>query len=61
MKSGKRWDRHRIQLPIRLTELEKAGQLEMLSEPDEIKITNNTATIKMQLPRQAVSLVKISY
>ncbi len=44
-----------------IDELEKAGQLEMHSEPDEIKITNNTATIKMQLPRQAVSLVKISY
>ena len=44
-----------------IAELEKAGQLEMLSEPEEIKITNNVATIKMQLPRQAVSLVKISY
>ena len=44
-----------------VAELEKAGQLEMFSEPEEIKITNNTATIKMQLPRQAVSLVKISY
>jgi xylan 1,4-beta-xylosidase len=41
--------------------LEKAGQLEMFSEPKEIKITNGTATIKMQLPRQAVSLFKISY
>ena len=44
-----------------IDELEKAGQLEMLSEPDEIKITNNTAAVKMQLPRQAVSLLKISY
>ena len=44
-----------------IAELEKAGQLEMFSVPEEIKITNKTATIKMQLPRQAVSLVKISY
>ena len=44
-----------------IAELEKAGQLEMLSKPEEIKITNNTATIKMQLPRQAVSLIKINY
>ncbi len=41
--------------------LEKAGQLETLSEPEEIKIINTGATIKMQLPRQAVSLVKIVY
>jgi xylan 1,4-beta-xylosidase len=44
-----------------IAELEKAGQLEMLSKPEEIKITENTAAVKMQLPRQAVSLVKISY
>jgi len=44
-----------------IVELEKAGQLEMFSEPEEIKITNNIATIKMQLPRQAVSFVKIRY
>lgn len=41
--------------------LEKAGQLEMLSKPEEIKIINAIATIKMKLPRQAVSLLKISY
>jgi len=44
-----------------ISQLEKAGQLEMLSKPEKIKIINNTATIKMQLPRQAVSLLKISY
>ena len=44
-----------------ITELEKAGQLGMLSKPVEIKITRNTATVKMQLPRQAVSLLMISY
>jgi xylan 1,4-beta-xylosidase len=41
--------------------LEKAGQLETLSEPQEITIPDDGAVIKMQLPRQAVSLVKISY
>jgi xylan 1,4-beta-xylosidase len=41
--------------------LEKAGQLETVSEPSEIEVHNNAATIKMQLPRQAVSLVQISY
>jgi len=44
-----------------IAELEKTGQLEMFSESEEIKITNNKATIIMQLPRQAVSLIKISY
>jgi xylan 1,4-beta-xylosidase len=44
-----------------ISQLEKAGQLEMLSKPEEIKIKNNTATIKIQLPRQSVSLLKISY
>ena len=44
-----------------IAKLEKTGQLKMLLKPEEIKITNNTATIKIQLPRQAVSLVKISY
>ena len=42
-------------------ELEKAGQLEMHSKPSEIDISNATAIVKMQLPRQAVTLVQISY
>ncbi len=41
--------------------LEKAGHLQMLSKPEEINITNSKAVINMQLPRQAVSLLKISY
>jgi xylan 1,4-beta-xylosidase len=41
--------------------LEQAGRLETLSPPSEIKITNNAATVTMQLPRQAVSFVHISY
>lgn len=42
-------------------ELEKAGQLEMLSAPRAVKIKNGTLTVEMQLPRQAVSLVKLVY
>jgi len=41
--------------------LEKSGQLEMLQDPKSIKIRNNETIIKMQLPRQAVSLVKITF
>ena len=44
-----------------IAKLEKAGWLETLSKPSEIKIKNTVATIKMQLPRQAVSFVQISY
>jgi len=42
-----------------IRELEKSGQLEMLSEPTSIKIENNQFRIEMQLPRQAVSLLKL--
>ena len=40
-------------------ELEKSGQLEMLTKPEDIKIIGNQFTIEMQLPRQAVSLIKL--
>ena len=39
--------------------LEKSGQLEMLNEPTSINIENNQLRIEMQLPRQAVSLLKL--
>ncbi len=41
--------------------LEKAGKLEMLHSPERIKVSNGEVNIKMQLPRQAVSLVKLTY
>ncbi|HZK62142.1 MAG TPA: hypothetical protein VFC41_08685, partial [Anaerovoracaceae bacterium] len=41
--------------------LEKGGKLEMLYRPEKIKIKNGEVYIKMQLPRQAVSLVKLTY
>jgi len=41
--------------------LEKSGKLELLGKPKTIKITDGKVVISMQLPRQAVSFVKISY
>ena len=41
--------------------LEKAGQLEMLSDREEMTTTHGIATIHLQLPRQAVTLLKITY
>ena len=40
--------------------LENAGKLEML-QTENIKTEKGEAMIKMQLPRQAVSLIKLSY
>jgi xylan 1,4-beta-xylosidase len=39
--------------------LEISGQLEMLHKPTSIKIENTQFRIEMQLPRQAVSLLKL--
>lgn len=47
--------------PDQIARLEKAGQLELLNAPKNIKISNGEAIINMQLPRQAVSLVKLTY
>lgn len=41
--------------------LEKAGQLALLEKPRVIKISNGIAEIQMELPRQGVSLVQISW
>jgi xylan 1,4-beta-xylosidase len=43
-----------------IIELEKSGQLELLNKPTRIKIENNQFRIEMQLPRQAVSLLKLA-
>jgi xylan 1,4-beta-xylosidase len=47
--------------PEQYVVLEKVGQLEQLSEPERLKILKNKADISFQLPRQAVSLIKITY
>jgi len=44
-----------------ITELEKAGQLQLLSAPQKIKVKDGKATLDFPLPRQGVSLVKLSW
>jgi xylan 1,4-beta-xylosidase len=44
-----------------IVQLEKSGQLQMLDAPRTLKTRRGVANIKMQLPRQAVSLVKLTY
>ena len=41
--------------------LEKSGKLESIHQVKNIKILNNEAVIRLQLPRQAVTLVKLTY
>jgi xylan 1,4-beta-xylosidase len=44
-----------------IAELERAGQLHLLGSPEWITINNGEAVIKMQLPRQGVSLLKLDW
>jgi xylan 1,4-beta-xylosidase len=44
-----------------IRELEKAGQLELLTSPEYILPNNGTATIQLSLPRQGVSLLKLEW
>ena len=41
--------------------LEKAGKLELLEKPKNIKIVNGQCIINLQLPRQAVSFIQLNY
>lgn len=43
------------------TELERAGQLQMISSPEYIKTKNGEATLNMELPRQGVSLLQLTW
>jgi xylan 1,4-beta-xylosidase len=45
--------------PGQITELEEAGQLQLFTSPEWMKIINRKAVIKMELPRQGVSLLQI--
>lgn len=47
--------------PQQVSELEKAGQLQLLSSPEWVHTENGTVVIRMQLPRQGVSLLKFSW
>ncbi len=44
-----------------ILELEKAGQLQMLASPKWTDIKNNQTSIQMEIPRQGVSLIKLSW
>ncbi len=44
-----------------IAELEKAGQLQLLSAPQKISVKGGKATLNFALPRQGVSLVKLSW
>lgn len=47
--------------PDQYKQLEKSGQLEMLTDPKNMNIRNKEIIMDMQLPRQAVSLIKIVF
>jgi len=47
--------------PQQYAELEKAGQLQLLTSPEWITPDEGSLLLKFELPRQGVSLVKLSY
>ena len=47
--------------PQQIATLEKAGMLQTIGKPSNIKVINGRADIKIQLPRQAVSLLQLSW
>ena len=44
-----------------IAELEEAGQLELLTSPKWVKTKDGEATVEMELPRQGVSLLRLSW
>ena len=46
---------------VQIAELEQAGQLQLLGSPEWIKTNNGEAVIKLELPRQGVSLLKMDW
>jgi xylan 1,4-beta-xylosidase len=47
--------------PQQYAELEKAGQLQMLVPPERVAVTGGRIIVKFSLPRQGVSLVKLTW
>jgi xylan 1,4-beta-xylosidase len=47
--------------PEQYAQLEKAGQLTTLGPTQNLQVENGTAIIRLALPRQAVSLLKLSW
>jgi xylan 1,4-beta-xylosidase len=44
-----------------IAQLEKAGQLQLMTSPEWIKTENGKVTIRMILPSQGVSLLKFDW
>jgi xylan 1,4-beta-xylosidase len=58
------WQRMGAPVPLsanQFTTLEKAGQLAELAPPKKIRIRNGRATLRMNLPREAVSLLVVGW
>jgi xylan 1,4-beta-xylosidase len=47
--------------PKQYDELEKAGKLHLLASPERITLKEGSLLLKFGLPRQGVSLLKLSY
>jgi xylan 1,4-beta-xylosidase len=47
--------------PQQYAELEKAGQLQLLTSPEWITPVKGSILLKFDMPRQGVSLLKLSY
>jgi xylan 1,4-beta-xylosidase len=47
--------------PQQVAELEKAGRLQATGTAAPVPVHNGTATVRMQLPRQAVFLLQLTW
>jgi xylan 1,4-beta-xylosidase len=58
------WLRMGSPLPLsepQFSELEKAGQLEMVGQPEKVRVENGGVDMKFHLPRQAVTLFVVDW
>jgi xylan 1,4-beta-xylosidase len=44
-----------------IAQLEKAGQLQQISAPEQVAVAKGEADIKLTLPRQGVSLLQLTW
>jgi xylan 1,4-beta-xylosidase len=47
--------------PEQYLQLERAGQLQLLGSPEWLRVTNGRVTLRFDLPRQGVSLLKLTW
>jgi xylan 1,4-beta-xylosidase len=47
--------------PVQYARLEKAGKLQALGAPERVRVRNGTVRLPLTLPRQGVSLLKLTY